>query len=47
MHRANAEFEAGRFSEALNIVEDALQVDATSVAALELKQRITDILIRS
>ena len=47
MHRANIEFEEGRFNEALSIVEKALQVDPTSVAATELQHRIKDILIRS
>ncbi len=47
MHRANIEFGAGRFIEALAIVEKALQVDPTSVGATELKNRINDILIRS
>ena len=47
MHRANIEFEAGRFTETLAIVEKALQVDPTSVAATELKNRINDILIRT
>ena len=47
MYRANIEFEAGRFNEALVIVEKALSVDSHSVTASELRTRITDILIRS
>ena len=37
MYRAQIEFEAGRFNEALAIVEEALQVAPASVAAAELK----------
>ena len=47
MYRAEVEFEAGRFDEALVIVEKALSVDPQSVTASELKTRITDVLIRS
>ena len=47
MYRANTEFDAGRFNDSLEIVEQALQLDPTSVVALELKNRITEILLRS
>jgi|GEM_PF-3371814 Flp pilus assembly protein TadD len=47
MQGANTEFAAGRFNDALKSVEQALQVDPTSVVALELKGRIVEILRRS
>ena len=47
MQGANTEFAAGRFNEALKSVEQALLVDPTSVAALDLKGRIVKILRRS
>ena len=47
MHRANTEFSAGRYNEALEIVEQALVVDPASVAAAELRDRIHAVLIRS
>ena len=47
MHRANSKFSAGRFEEALTLVNQALQVDPHSVVAIQLRQRITDLLLRS
>jgi Flp pilus assembly protein TadD len=47
MHAANTEFDAGQFNDALESVEQALQVDPTSVVALDLRGRIVEILRRS
>lgn len=47
MHRANIEFDAGRYSDALEIVQMALAVDPASVAATALRDRINEILVRS
>lgn len=38
---------SGQFEEALAIVENALQIDPASSRAKQMKQRITDILVRS
>ena len=47
MHTANTQFQSGQFQAAQTIVDQVLQLDPSSPAALNLKKKIDDILVRS